>query len=126
MRQPTPAAAIHAWHRAALAGLNPPVHQDWPECGWFKMRHRVSRMWMPVRIFIERQICPETGELQADERLVADVNGRLCDPAPVWTYLTPISRAEYENMLYQRALMPEINDEKKIDLAKEPLRWMTP
>mgnify|MGYP000942895820 CR=1 FL=1 len=126
MRRPTPASVVYAWHRAALAGEGPAMHPGWPECGWFKMRNRVTRMWMPVRIFMERQICPETGDVAADERLVADVNGRICDPTSVWTYLTPISRADYDTMLYRRALMPEIADDTNpLDLTKEPLRWMT-
>lgn len=125
MRQPSPAAELYAWHRAAVAGEAPPIHDGLPECGWFKRRLVKGGPWVPVRIFVRREIDMDTGELLGPEILVADVDGKLDDPARHWTYLTPIARSEYEALLYRQSIVPGMADSQKpLDLTKEPIRWM--
>jgi hypothetical protein len=123
MRQPSSAAHLYAWHRAAVAGESPPTHDGLPEAGWYKRRMVKGGPWVAVRIFVERDICPETGELTAPERLVADVDGRRDDdPARFWTNLQPITRAEYDALIYRQSLIPGMADTlKPLDLTKEPL-----
>ncbi len=106
IRQPSPMSRLYAWHRAALAGLNPPQHEGLPECGWYQRKMVKGGPWVPVRIFVQRDIDPETCELTGPERLVADVDGTICDPGPHWTHLTPISRGKYHDMLQRRATVP--------------------
>ncbi|GGE24078.1 hypothetical protein GCM10011345_32570 [Gemmobacter megaterium] len=125
MRQPSPAAELYAWHRAAVAGEAPPIHDGLPECGWFKRRLVKGGPWVPVRIFVRREIEMDTGELLGPEILVADVDGKLDDPARHWTYLTPITRSDYEALLYRQSIVPGMADSQKpLDLTKEPIRWM--
>ena len=95
IRQPTTFAQAHAWHHAALRGEHVAHHDGLPECGFFRMQRVRGGPFVPVRIFIERETDPETGELTAPERYAAEVEGLRADPAAIWTYCTPISRADY-------------------------------
>lgn len=80
---------------------------------------------LTVRIFVEREIDPETGELTGPETLVADVDGKRADPVRHWTHLTPITRAEYQSLLFRQSTVPGMADsEKPLDLSKEPIRWI--
>ena len=125
IRQPSPAARLYAWHKAALAGEAPPIHDSLPECGWFKRKMVKGGPWVPVRIFVRRDIDPDTGELTGPEILVADVDGKLADPARHWTYLTPISKRDYDALLFRQSTVPGMADsEKPLDLTKEPIRWI--
>lgn len=123
IRRPTPLAALLDWHRRAVAGLNPPIHGDVPECGWYKRRLVKGGPWVPVRIWIERDIDPETGELTNPERLVCDENGTPRDPMSVWTHLTPISREDYEAMLFRPAIPFGTDPKQPIDLTRSPIKW---
>lgn len=124
IRRPSTSAQIYSWHRAALAGNAPAIHDGLPEAGWFKRKMVKGGPWVPVRIFVEREIDPATGELTAPERLVADVNGQIEDPARHWTHLNPISREEYQRLIYRQSVTPAMMDPtKKIDLSKEPIQW---
>ncbi|WP_205749033.1 hypothetical protein [Frigidibacter oleivorans] len=108
IRQPTPMAVLYAWHRAALAGEAPPIHEGMPEAGWYRCRLTKGGPWVPVEIRVERVICPDSGELLEPERLVAICDGDRRDPARLWTYLTPISRAEHADLLRRRDLIPSM------------------
>lgn len=97
MRQPSTFSELYRWHNAAMAGKNPPVHDGEPQAGYYKRKLVRGGPWVPARIFIEREIDPETGELASDEVLCIEVDGtRRRDPAYHWTYLTPISRQEFQ------------------------------
>jgi hypothetical protein len=124
MREPSSAAQLYRWHKAAIAGDAPPVHDGLPECGWFKRKLVKGGPFVPVRIFVEREIDFETGELIAPEVLVADVDGKRADPVRHWTYLIPITRAEYDALLFRQFSVPGMADsDKPLDLTKEPIRW---
>lgn len=125
MRQPSPAAQLYAWHRAAISGDAPPIHDGLPECGWYRRRMVKGGPWVPVRIFVRREVDTETGELLGPEILVADVDGKLDDPVRHWTYLTPITKAEYDALLFRQSTVPGMADSQKpLDLTKEPIRWI--
>ena len=124
IRRPSSVAQLYAWWRGALADPDAARHDGLPECGYYKRRLVRGGPWVPVRIFVERDIDPATGELTAPERLVADVNGRREEPARHWTHLIPITREEYGALLYRQALIPALADvASPLDLTKEPLQW---
>ncbi len=110
IRQPSSLLELYAWHNAALAarasglacGLA--VHADEPQCGWYRTRRVRGGPWIPARIFLERTIDPETGELADDERLVCEVGGVRRDPWAAWQSLAkrPITRAEYDRLVAER------------------------
>lgn len=66
IRQPS-TAQLYGWLRAAVNGENPPRHDGIPHCGWFKRRMVKNGPWVPVRIFIDRDIDLASGELTRDE-----------------------------------------------------------
>lgn len=132
MRQPTPIAGTLAWHRAALAGENPPIHDSEPEAGFFQMRLVRGGPWVPVRIWLHQVIDGETGELVQDERLAATVDGRPADPCQIWTrcaahpvseqyfaYLTAGSRWDRAHAPHH----PAANPTQPTDHLKTPLPY---
>lgn len=96
MRQPTPIAALHAWHATALRGLGP-VNDGTPKCGWYKRRLVRGGVFVPARIWMFQDICPETGELLSDEVLRCEVNGFSVDPEEAWPWISghPVSEQEF-------------------------------
>lgn len=99
MRQPSSFMRLHQWWKDALAGLATEQHDGLPECGCYKLRYVKGGPFVPVRIFVLRDIDPDTGELQGPERIMAEANGLPADPVPIWTYLRPISRADYDALV---------------------------
>lgn len=123
MRQPTPVSCLYAWHRAALDGRLPPVHDGLPECGWFKTRLVKGGPWVPVEIRIDREIDPLTGELTSPEEYRCEVDGMRRDPARIWTFLTPISRAEFKALAARREAIPEMAATMvRLDLTQGAMR----
>lgn len=122
IRQPSTYQRLYAWHTAYMAGNNPPRHEDDPQCGWFKMRRVKGGPWVPVQILVDRDIDHATGELLADERLRIEVEGiDKGDPLRLWTYLTPISNAEFEHLTDYRLRDSRMFDSgREIDLSEKP------
>jgi len=132
MREPTSRAAAYVWHSRAMAGLEPPVVNEVPECGWFKRRLVKQGPFVPARIWLDSEIDPETGELMGDERLYAEVNGQWADPVEAWGWLcgNPISEAEFNYMTALHAHAerwepqhPAANSREKINDLKTPLHF---
>ncbi|ANH49066.1 hypothetical protein [Tritonibacter mobilis] len=122
IRQPSTLSQLYAWHRAAVAGENPPRHDGDPQCGWYKRRLIKGGPWVPVRIYIDREIDPVTGELTCDERLRIEVEGLDGgDPIEHWTYLTPISRDEFNHLVDYRLRDSRMLDaRRRLDLSETP------
>lgn len=99
MRRPTPLAEVFAWHRDAIAGRNPPIH-DAPQAGWFKRRLSKGGVYVAARIWLD-QPTDESGELIGQEEMRCEVNGERRDPQQEWLWLAnyPISEAEYRYMI---------------------------
>lgn len=121
MREPSTDAQLLAWHRAAMAGEEPPMHDGCPEAGWYKMRQVKGGPWEPVTIWCDREIDEETGELASDEVMLADVFGEPGDAYAIWTYLTPISREEHDQIFQWRlANQHRFQSRQRVNLAAAP------
>ena len=122
IRRPTPPSVAYAWHRAALAGENPPTHDGLPQPGWFKVRLVKGGSYVAAKIWIEREIDPMTGELAAPEQYRCEVDGMSRSPASIWTHLKPISKAEYDALLHRRLTIPAMQASMaKLDLIAAPI-----
>ena len=123
MRKPSSYRQLYGWWLGAIAGRNPPRHDGVPECGFFKKKLVRGGPWVPVRIFVERDIDPETGELTSDERFVWEMEGIRQDthPGAEMSWLTPISKEEYDRLNDKRLRDPRFFDATKpVDLAEAP------
>lgn len=122
MRQPSTMMALTRWHRAYMRGEAPPMHDGWPEAGWYKMRRVKGGPWVPVEIWCEQHTDPETGELTEPEQLRADAFGEYLDPASIWTWLTPISRAEFRELTeFRLKNQHRLNCTTPINLGASPI-----
>jgi hypothetical protein len=122
IRQPTPIYQLFAWWREACGNPDASRSEGLPECGWFKRRLVRNGPWVAARIWCERDIDPETFELTGPERLRCEVDGDYRDAADQWTYLTPITRAEYDALLQRRLTVAEMmTPRQSIDLTRRPI-----
>lgn len=80
--------------------------------------------WVPVRIFVEREVDIETGELTSPEVFVMEVAGkRASNPARAFHYLTPIPRAEYERLMEAHRTNPVMQaTHARVDFTASPVR----
>lgn len=123
MRQPTRARCAYEWWRSALRGENPPRSDGLPESGWFKTKLVKGGPWVAARIWLERDIDRETGELADDERFACEVDGMRVGAASVWLHLVPISREEHAELLHRRNQIPAMQASKaRIDLTTTIVR----
>lgn len=121
MRRPSTDAELLAWHRAAMAGEAPPMHDGDPQVGWYRLQQVRNGPFDPVTIWCDQPVDPETGELTGDEVMRADVFGDPADAAAIWTYLTPISRAEHDRLFQWRlANQHRLHSRQRVDLAAAP------
>lgn len=102
IRRPSTEDDLFRWWRHAVLGAAQPNHGE-PQCGFYKTRLVKGGPWVPVRIWCEQEIDPETGELTAPEILRCECDGQRRDPWLIWTYLTPISRAHWDALNEARA-----------------------
>jgi hypothetical protein len=132
MREPSTSSILLSWYYRALSdqALHLPILVDaMPECGFFKTRICKGGPFVPARIYIEQEVCPDTGELLSDEVLKCQVNGRDKDPFDQWYWLAgnPIPIAEFNYMVasadYARDYepnTPKANPFKKVDWLNVP------
>jgi len=122
IRQPSSHADLFAWWNCAISGGSPPTYDGLPECGFYKRRLIRKGPWVPVRIYVDRDIDPMTGELTRDEKLRCDVEGLDGgNPADHWTYLKPITRNEYEHLVDYRLRDSRMaNARSPFDLSDQP------
>lgn len=122
MRQPTPDHVLYAWHRSAMLDPGTPRQDGVPEAGWYRMQLVKNGPWVAVEIWCERELDPDTGELQSPERLTGSANGNLLsrdETEDAWTRMRPISRDDYGALLRRIAATPGMhNPYQPIDLTK--------
>ena len=116
------------WWRAAIAGDKPAITED-PRAGFYKRRLVKGGPWVPVHIWIEREL-DEAGDLLSDEVVKCTVDGRLADVDSTWSYCagSPITEAEFDYLsrvsAHAKARNPReplANPRKRIDPLKFPL-----
>lgn len=96
-RQPSDLNIRYDWWRNACKGIIGPIHEDQPMDGYYRLRNVKANgdgtEFLPVAIFLHREVDPETGELANDEKQVAWIAGKMRDPANLWTWVakTPVS-----------------------------------
>jgi hypothetical protein len=56
IRQPSTAASLYAWWNAAVADPGTPRHDGLPECGFYRLQHVKGAPYVPVRVFVVREI----------------------------------------------------------------------
>lgn len=96
IRQPSNIADTLSWWRRSVSGERVARVEDEPMAGYFKRRMVRGGPFVPVAIWLDQEIDPDTGELVAPEEMRAIANGRPVDPVQVWAYARPISLEEYE------------------------------
>lgn len=116
MRAPSSQEKLYAWHAAALAGQKPPVHENDPHCGWYMRKLIKGGPFVPVSIYVEREVDPENGELLSPEVMVCEIAGQRRDVGTEWTWVCqrPISEDQFMDMLAgafrDEAALPPIED----------------
>ena len=100
MREPTPDDVAFAWWRDALAGRSPPLRDGEPQCGFYVRRLVKGGPLVPARIWLQREVDEETGELIGDETMLCKVGNTMRDASDEWVWLAarPISEAEYHHL----------------------------
>ena len=133
IRQPTSRAMLYAYHTAALKAVKrglslPAIHEDTPQCGWFKRRLVKSGPFVAVEIWMDQPF--DGRELTGPETLRCEVGGVAADPADVWTYVAnnPISESEYRHMRADATWVkahapdePAANPREPINLLRTPI-----
>ena len=129
MRIPTPASSYLAWWRAAIAGDQPQITSE-PHVGFFKRKLVRGGVFVPCEIRMVQEVCPETGELIADEYLDCLVNGIRHDPHEEWLWLcaNPITEAEFKYLTGLRDWAawhspndPAANPTRRLDPLSTPI-----
>jgi hypothetical protein len=102
--RPTPDSELFAWWRASLAGENPPIHEDEPQCGFFRTRLIKGGIVVASRIYV-RQIVSQLGFLQFCEVMRCEIGDARFDVGSSWPWLckNPIKKSEYLFLLEQAA-----------------------
>lgn len=142
MRRPTPAAVQTAYWRFCLkrsdAWLEPEAaarvrYRDMedPECGFYRTRFLRDGPWVPVRIWLDQEIDPKTGELLSDEIMRAEVDGYEIRDAPAYlaqrfTSLRAIIESAYWALIEERRRPDAQGDifratRAPIDLSRRPI-----
>lgn len=88
------------WEKLA-AKERPPIQVDQPEPGYYRRRLVKNGPFVACRIWIERDIDPDTGEIIADDKYLCTVDGKPASAMEQWSWLAShaISKEEYDFML---------------------------
>lgn len=129
MRQPSTNATALAWYWQALNDkvlhLQPEIDYSEPQCGWFETRFKSGGPFVPARIWMEQEVCPETGELLSDEVLKCEINGREFDPIDGWERISsnPITQARFNFMVANADYAKEYAPHEPVANPYTPTDW---
>lgn len=110
-RKPRTEAELYRWHTETLAHIaahgeadrnRPALHEDEPQCGWYRRRLVPKGPFVPARVWVEPgQTDPETDELISPEVMRCEVDGARVPVDRAWTWIAryPISEDQYMAML---------------------------
>lgn len=129
IRTPTQRASSLDWHTNAMRGVwgdEIDVHDDVPQCGWFKRRLVKAGPFVPARIWLYSEIDEETGELAGDEELQCEVVGERADPEEQWPWLcgNPISEAEFNYMMAVREHVAVHSPDEPLANPRQAVDWL--
>jgi hypothetical protein len=130
MREPTTEAQALAWYHQALNDkalhLEPTIDFEAPQCGWFDTGVSRKGISVPARIWLEQEVCPETGSLLSDEVLRCEVDGRLVDPAAAWIWLAsnPITEERYNYLVARGEYVRRYAPEDPAATPFKPVDWL--
>lgn len=107
MRRPTDLASTYDWWRRALAGQSVFFTINEVHAGFFMSRGKRGGPLLPVAVWLQQEVCPETGELMNDEMFVSVIG--LNKPMSAektrykWPYWArrPITEEEYWRQIRQ-------------------------
>lgn len=109
MRTPSTMAQLYGPWRAMLSvagqprGGQSPLF-DWePTPGWYRTRFVKGGPAVPVRVWCERDIDPETGELTDDERTLFEIDGERRRRLPAGLVYHAITREAFDRIMSDRA-----------------------
>lgn len=120
IRQPTSRLAALRWWRQAIADPSTPRHDGEPQAGFYRMRKVKGGPFLPVEIRIA-SVTDDEGELTEPETIEAEVNGWPEDAERIWTYCTPISRAEFMALQERHRTLDVMASDEAIDLSETPI-----
>ena len=126
IRTPTSQDDALAWWRAAVAGGRPEVDEETPQCGTFFLRSARGGPRIPVRIYLDQEIDPDTGELTAPEVHMAEIRGTVMRAVAIWGRLRPIPRGEYDALVAYTAANPETMAATKVAADITKMRFLPP
>lgn len=109
MREPTRLSVLYGPWREMLARAGErrsgqsPIY-DWePTPGWYRTRFVKGGPAVPVRVWCERDIDPETGELADDERILCEIDGERRRRLPAGLVYHAITREAFDRIMSDRA-----------------------
>ena len=127
MRKPTTINEQYRWHAEAIVKLQPPIHADDPQCGWYRTKLTKGGVWVPAQIWLEQDIDPLTGQLANDERFYCVINGQHKDAYEHWHWLAaePITEDEYEFLTKSRAWSAKYEPDSPEGDPDHTVDWFT-
>ena len=81
---------LYTYYRSALKGVFGPVHENDPQCGYYRMRRGRGGPWVPVAIWREVPEglgCGDNSGISDSGKLVCLVDGKERDPFQIWTWV---------------------------------------
>ncbi|MEI6572487.1 MAG: hypothetical protein WCO61_02965 [Alphaproteobacteria bacterium] len=107
----------YPWWRQALLGKFGPVHENDPQCGYYRMRQGRGGPWLPVAIWREVAGESEITGISDSGKLVCLVDGKERDAYEIWTWVCryPVPYETYVAVAEQGQAWPEdLPDLKKV------------
>ena len=81
---------------------------------------------MPARIWLVQEVCPDTGELLADEIMQAEVGGAQANPELEWSFVrgNPIDEAEFNYLMALQEWAAEHAPDEPMANPRQPISWL--
>jgi hypothetical protein len=79
--------STYTYYQSALKGVFGPVHENDPQCGYYRMRRGRGGPWIPVAIWREATGSDQNSEISDSGKLVCLVDGVEREPFEVWTWV---------------------------------------
>ena len=97
------------WWASALSGQFRPVHENDPQCGYYRMRRGRGGPWIPVAIWREATVRDQNSGISDSGKLVCLVDGVERDPFEVWTWVCryPVTYETYVAVAERGEAWPE-------------------